>query len=74
MYNCSDLKRIPWNRKEIKVVGKWFEANKKRQGSPTRFMSDARNHLDDIVPYVHLTHAINPSKLDYGYQKYLNQC
>ena len=75
-YN-SKAKKIPWSKKEIHVIGKWFRDTKKlgerNKATPSKFLADAKNHLDDIVPFVHITHALNPTRLAYGFTEYLKQ-
>ena len=69
--------KIPWSRKEIEVIGKWFQKEKqlgeRNKATPSKFLADAKNHLDSVVPFVHITHALNPTRLAYGFTEYLKQ-
>ena len=67
--------KIPWSRKEIDVIGKWFQKEKqlgeRNKATPSKFLADAaKNHLHDIVPYVHITHALHPTRLAYAVNEY----
>ena len=75
-YANKEGRRIPWSNKEIQVVGSWFANAHKNNlpATPSRFIADVtKNHVEDIVPFVHKNHALSSERIIYGFKQYLSK-